>query len=633
MPHRPTSHQLEDASRRAFEALLPPAWVSRSKSHDYGTDLEVEIFDDQGSATGIIFLVQLKATDAAERATRLPIDIEHLDYFDSLDLPTLIVRYCRPDGSVHVRWNFNVERPLEEGPRPRRQMTLNYGADDRWTPETPARIFRTLSVLRRIKTLSPSQAVALVAGDDKLPPELRFHLDEAIHEAAERVPVLHPVQLDPGQLAIQLRATAGKLRVRIEGVTEFSFELRTSDVEELLGNILYGSAALLGKHRLHQHAARVAEAILQLERPCADKEIAFAACRALAATPKASVALAILNGLHHGDNVFGLLLFGDLRLGATHAEERYQALLEFMEASRAHAAEQGDEAAAATAHYSIANIHRSSGQLVRAVHHYNRSRRLRPEYLSTDYFLFETGSCLFLTGHYREAARWYLAAHAAGQPRISFVLGDALLFAGRVAEAVPHLRDAVEAGSEDGGDEAAVKLRMCTHLIARYGPNLPRAGSKARALALEIEAGRSSAGWEGVIAIDALNALGNFNAGIAASRQGRFADAWTHFLIAAFRLPTDVEAWANSLLCAANDRTKDVFVPTLSCALRLGGRDSYRRFRREIAQQGVAGEALGRLDELARGLLEEIEARRERGFTVRLLGDEGPEILHAKAVP
>lgn len=43
MPTRARSHMLEEQSIRRFGDALPPEWVYRGKSPDYGIDGEVEI--------------------------------------------------------------------------------------------------------------------------------------------------------------------------------------------------------------------------------------------------------------------------------------------------------------------------------------------------------------------------------------------------------------------------------------------------------------------------------------------------------------------------------------------------------------------------------------------------------------
>jgi len=626
MPQRPVSHQLEDVSRRRFEELLPPAWVVRDKVRDYGIDLEVEIFDESGSSTGIMFLVQLKATDQPEEARRLRIKVDHLRYFDSLELPTLIARYYRPEDSFHVRWHFNVDPPHQGEDRPGQTVTIHFGPDDLWTDASNARLQTTLSVLRRIRSLPPTQPVALAAiGSDLSAPE-RYQLDEALHWARE---LATPLAAPPGhsnQVLIEVIATPRTLRVLTDPVSHVTLNLKTFEPEALVTAILYGCAALLRRHRLHQHAALVASAIVERAQPCDDKEIAMTACLALSATPRLSVQLAILNDLHREGDMFGFLFFSDLRLNPLHAGERYQAMLEFMEAVREDAAARKNPVGEAAAYYTMGNIHRSERVFGAAVHHYNRARKLRPEYLQASYFLLELAGGLFLTRHYGCAAKWYLAARSAGATGIDFVLGDALLFAGKPVAAQVELLLATQDPLPSRGREAEVKLKLAAWLIETHGPILPVARAEARRVIREAGADiERTQSWSDVLGLDVFDEWSNYNLGMIASGGKRWGDAWAHFLLAAFGLPNDLEAWANAMTCAMNARDDEALESTVSCAMRLSGREAYSKFRQLLIVQRADDAQIAALDELSRRLWDEIASDRDDGLTIRLLGDEHVE--------
>jgi hypothetical protein len=107
MPKRPRSHQIEQNSRIAFEAVLPDHFIYRRKEDDYGLDGEVEVFDAvTDEATGALFYVQLKATDKTRLKTALSARIEPTtaNYYRSLPLPTLMVRYLTVSNRLFVRW-------------------------------------------------------------------------------------------------------------------------------------------------------------------------------------------------------------------------------------------------------------------------------------------------------------------------------------------------------------------------------------------------------------------------------------------------------------------------------------------------------------------------------------------------
>lgn len=102
MPRRPRNHALETKSRRLFEAAIPDDWVVTEAGTDYGVDLRVEIFED-GSATGLQFNVQLKATDG-DTGDRWPIKRQTLNYWEALPSPTLLAIAHAPTETVRYLW-------------------------------------------------------------------------------------------------------------------------------------------------------------------------------------------------------------------------------------------------------------------------------------------------------------------------------------------------------------------------------------------------------------------------------------------------------------------------------------------------------------------------------------------------
>jgi hypothetical protein len=86
----------------------------------------VEIFDDQGRATGKHFNVQLRATDAPNLAAALTVKlkIERCEYYRRLDLPVLIARFHVPTGKVFVRWFHGFDPYYSRRGKKTRTLTL-----------------------------------------------------------------------------------------------------------------------------------------------------------------------------------------------------------------------------------------------------------------------------------------------------------------------------------------------------------------------------------------------------------------------------------------------------------------------------------------------------------------------------
>lgn len=159
--------------------MLPPGWVYRGKAPDYGIDAEVEIFDLDGTSTGISFNVQLRATDCAERADRVRLEIDELDYYQSLDLPTLVVRYSSTDESFRWQWASNIASRVSIA-EDQQTVTYRFGANERWSVATPDAIRRTLEVRRSLATYPVGKAVPLRVDLSRIPAAERYALDRGI---------------------------------------------------------------------------------------------------------------------------------------------------------------------------------------------------------------------------------------------------------------------------------------------------------------------------------------------------------------------------------------------------------------------------------------------------------------------
>ena len=132
MTNRPIQHQLETKSRIAFESTLPTVWVYRTVNPDYGIDGLVEIFSEQGIATGDFFFVQLKATgnEYLTHALTIRLPQDKCDYYNSLSLPLLLVSFHEPSGRLFAKW-FSLPSVKE---RYRNEMSVSFimNEEDEW---------------------------------------------------------------------------------------------------------------------------------------------------------------------------------------------------------------------------------------------------------------------------------------------------------------------------------------------------------------------------------------------------------------------------------------------------------------------------------------------------------------------
>jgi hypothetical protein len=100
-----TSQQITDTeARRLFQSSLPPEWVAREQSDDYGIDFEVEVFI-QNQSTGIIFKAQLKGsqdTTIVDNFISQSIPIKNILYYlVEVKIPVFIIIADIPNSKVY----------------------------------------------------------------------------------------------------------------------------------------------------------------------------------------------------------------------------------------------------------------------------------------------------------------------------------------------------------------------------------------------------------------------------------------------------------------------------------------------------------------------------------------------------
>lgn len=111
MPKRTRSHQLEKESWSALDSIIPSRWVLRDPHKDYGIDGEIEIFDESGHSTGLMCFVQLKGTDENDRkkALKYRFKLETINYYRSLELPVLIIKYLSESKQLFYKWVYEID--------------------------------------------------------------------------------------------------------------------------------------------------------------------------------------------------------------------------------------------------------------------------------------------------------------------------------------------------------------------------------------------------------------------------------------------------------------------------------------------------------------------------------------------
>lgn len=541
MAKRPRSHQLEDELITAFRAARPSLWPVRKKDDDYGIDLEVEIFDEDEASTGVIFFVQLKATDD-QQDRKLVLEKEYLDGICQYDTPTIIVRYFARDRSLYWAWAGDLRAQI---PEEHSSKTFHFDDNQILDQSAFAQISKALFVSRFLANLPPTSPLRIclkfeeVQGRRKL--DLRRSLEQ-IEAADTRAISFFEAEGHEAGSGVFLLVGAETVRIsfgpRYTCVLIIDENMPASDVA---GRALYAISCLLKYSGLSAHAAIHSKNLLELNIKTDVRQQAAEAARCLANEPEAYVNLAILNDLHALQDVHYLsVLFGIYETSGSGKVVSKQGI-RFLEAALSRAASDGPQSEGAIL-YSMANAARRV-DIRFAFSIYMRAKRKKPDYKKIGYYLREVAGCLFLLGRYRKSRDIY---DASGMDATStfdcLLLGDACLFSGdfdRAKQLFSVVRD-----SEDALIQAEGHLKYW--LVSRLS--------------------QSDGTAYGISAL-----TDKFNMGVSLARAGNHEAALVKFLPCCLLVPADHESWINAAICCHNIGDTQLYVYTLIVGFSLEG--------------------------------------------------------------
>jgi tetratricopeptide (TPR) repeat protein len=133
-----SNQQLEDKSRDAFRNLAHSrGWIVRDKAPDVGIDMEVEIVEGQDVVSKVLW-IQIKATESVKHLHEgipFPIETKHLEYYESCQLPVIILLWSKPENSFYYLFaqRFIQEKLSAEDSQWRKKTTktILFAADSK----------------------------------------------------------------------------------------------------------------------------------------------------------------------------------------------------------------------------------------------------------------------------------------------------------------------------------------------------------------------------------------------------------------------------------------------------------------------------------------------------------------------
>lgn len=579
MTHRPKQHQLEDLSRAKYNLAIPINWVLRDKDKDYGIDAEVEIFDSNGLATGLIYLVQLKATgsDDIKVIKRVDLETSTLKYYEKLDLPVLIVRYSEKEDVFYCKWVYEIDfAKIKQGAK---TVRLNFRDEEKWDHKSPQKVMHYLKKLRLVRS-----------GDFSLPVSTFIEINSSftyehshgsllagLRKAMQSYPHFVRYEREKDECLLLVKICDRDLIVDLISIAQFTANgINHINDEEFFDKsvqlILFGLAATLIKVGKIEMAANIFLDKTLVDSFFKSNDFLHFYIPILLKTSKYSDVIDAVCKKMDSENsnflesITTLSMLNVLDINDQNKCFKFQQLLD---KSLEKNIVSGLKPAIGVSHYNLGNHYRSRSMMKESILHYLMARKFQGEYLEKYYYYEELAGVLFEMGKYRFSARFYeLAIQKGGPESIRPLYADALMLSGQYKLAKDVFQEYFMSVTEVHS-EWHLKHYCLNMLIDITGlENQGRLNEKAISAINFSKAGTPSFEDNLMVAInlDALCSDAWFNLGIIKNKSSQKELATFCFLMSGLVNKGDIESWVNATLCSLNQADIDTLWLIVSTA-------------------------------------------------------------------
>lgn len=623
MPKRPAQHQLEDLSRAKLGLLLPRTWALRDKDKDYGIDVEVELFDDAGEATGLVFLVQLKATESEDtsKIRYLDFSIDRLNYYDSLDLPVLICRYSHDEDVFYSKWSSEVD--TYNCKKDAKNIRIKFSEENILSETNVEDLAEHISRLRDIRRSLVNFPISLCLSTDldyinstprglllaKISGELNKYKNFISKSSSESDSFVNVDINDSGIL------------INFSKITELfinsSYSSKTYTCEAAK-DIIFGLGICLARLNMAEMAAKIFLLNEIESRVLGRQELIVKLIPSLIKTSYATeiVSLLIKAGDERNDNLVEAIVHISLlsRSVEGRTDEHIKLYQNILEHCLKKYTDLGAKEQVGIAHYNLAN-HLASKNLKRdALHHYALARKNNYIYYHQFYFYREVAGLLFNFKKYKFASQFYKRAMELASLELSEelepLLADALMFSGQYRAALELFKSYLSK-TKDKTAEWHLKC-VCLEVLIDNTKIDSQIRSPKKAIEIIGDDLDNPGALEKAIELDCLCGLAWFNSGIASSNRNEHKSAAFCFAMCGLVQSGDIEAWVNATLCSLNKEVDiNILAMIFSVAYFFNGDGYIFDLYRKVDEQ-IDGEALMAIHKVIEGLQDSVHPKSKR---------------------
>lgn len=576
MTKRVKQHQLEDLSRSKYSLAIPSNWVFRDKDKDYGIDAEVEIFDDNNRATGLVYWVQLKATEAKAEATasRVDLRIESIKYHKKLDIPVLIVRYSKVHDRFYSKWAHEID--LFFAKEHAKTLRINFSKDDIWDEKSPIKVKKYLEKIKIIKDgrFKLPIPVSIIVKDSVVNKIPRGILVSSYRTALSKFSDFAVFQSDPEDSLLLVTLGGDELKISlssISGCTFHSIKKREQKefAEGLVADSLLGLSIALSQVGQCETMARIVLNKKLKQRFFQKREVLFHLMPYLLGTSYFGAALDAVSDAIAGeedDMLENITNMAVLFEANPDNEEKSNKIEAFLKKCLEKYLAIGEKTQIGICHYNLGNHYRSRRLDKKAITHYLKARKYEDKYLNQAYYYKELGGVLFHYGKYYFSSSIYKKALDKGASEsVKPLYADALMHSGNYQLAFDVFSEYLSSSKEEH-EEWHLKTICLQNLINSRGIKKQTRRKKEALNTIDITKAAEE-NLESAIEMDLLCGLAWFNLGIEQHRQGKHEDAAFSFTICGLVQTWDIEAWVKATVCCFNQKET---IPILPLILRTG---------------------------------------------------------------
>ena len=490
MPTRSRSHVLEQLSRDELSRLLvgPLGWVVRPIDQDYGIDVEVEIFDDDGTATGLTFKVQLKGMERPDHIGPFrDIKVDHLQYWRRLDVPVLLVAYDDSTQRTYGRWIHALDPALKTG-----QEKIRIRFDDQHLiPVEDSNLRKVVELVRSVRSGAYGRPFQI-----RIPGDSQHTLIAKFFTAVKRAELTAYFRSSQADDAFEVRLSTEATRVALPadvGSSTLHYD-EPVDLTNSAADALVVFAALLSRMNRFGEALTIVSRAGEFSDAEADPTVAFEIAAAVFELHDERAAFALLiRALNRGHVDTAEIYLLTLRQVATreqigadmrNLEQHIERLVE--------AAEAEDEPhLAARWSYNFAQFAYAMHDRDSAAAWVQRAMALSPESYGSrpEPHQLLGGTAWFNEDYATSATHYEKAVELAGLSMAGSQWADALMHAGKYSQAIDVIRSVLEEGTSNWRDlfvEAILTEAVdYLHVSSQVRRQSPREGTNLSVLSTE----------------------------------------------------------------------------------------------------------------------------------------------------